>query len=192
MKRCWLSIMNSSRPQESPTLNLSVANYRFWSWHHMRRLTGEKVSSEEADSYTGSMSNLLHRTAGCYAMLSHYCCVADPCWYLETPMRRAFTDVVKAGQIGLVVLLLGSSWHEAPGLQIGCYGPSENTCQDYVNRLKQKLGPWSQSPLRDLSSIKCSRWSDSEWRNYPYRLWSLSSISAIGCHACSRNSSSRS
>ncbi len=95
---------------------------------------------QEADSYTGSMSNLLHRTAGCYAMLSHYCCVADPCWYLETPMRRAFTDVVKAGQIGLVVMLLGSSWHEAPGLQIGCYGPSDNTCQDYVTRLKQKLG----------------------------------------------------
>ena len=95
---------------------------------------------QEADAFTGSMAAILNRSAGCHAMLSHYCCVADPCWYLETPMRRAFADIVKAGQIGLVVMLLGSSWHETPGLQVSCYGPAPVVCEDYVSRLKLKLG----------------------------------------------------
>lgn len=99
---------------------------------------------QEAETFTGSMSALLHRTSGCHALLTTYCCVADPCFYLQTPMRRAFSDVVKAGQIGLVVMLLGTSWHEAPGLQITCHGPNDQTCEDYVNRLKQKLGPLEQ------------------------------------------------
>jgi hypothetical protein len=72
-------------------------------------------------------------------MFSNYCCVADPCWYLETPMRRAFGDIVKSGQIGLVIFLLGSSWHEAPGLQLACYGPSPHQCADYTSRLKNLL-----------------------------------------------------
>jgi len=95
---------------------------------------------QECDSFTGSMCALLNRTCGCHAMLSNYCCVADPCWYLQTPMRRAFTDVVTAGQIGLVVMLLGSSWHEAPGLQVTGYGPVASVYEDYVNRFKLKLG----------------------------------------------------
>jgi hypothetical protein len=95
---------------------------------------------QEADSFTGSIAALLNRTSGCHAMLSHYCSVADPCWYLETPMRRAFTDIVRAGQIGLVLLLLGTSWHEAPGLQASCYGPNAGVCDDYINRIRLKLG----------------------------------------------------
>jgi hypothetical protein len=94
----------------------------------------------EADSFTGSMAALLNRMSGCHAMLSYYCCVADPCWYLNTPMRRAFVDIVKAGQIGVVVMLLGSSWLEAPGLQLSSYGPSTTVCDEYVSRLKLKLG----------------------------------------------------
>jgi hypothetical protein len=93
----------------------------------------------EADAYTGSMAALLNRLSDCHAMVTNYCCVADPCWYLETPMRRAFADVVKAGQIGLVLFLLGSSWHEAPGLHLSCYGPSAYQCEDYAARLKNKL-----------------------------------------------------
>lgn len=106
---------------------------------------------QEAETFTGSMSALLNRTAGCHALLSYYCCVADPCWYLQTPMRRAFTDVVKAGQIGLVFMLLGSSWHEAPGLQITCQGPNPQVCQDYVNRLKLKLS--ALEPVATEASI---------------------------------------
>ncbi len=93
----------------------------------------------EPDAYTGSMSALLNRMSDCHALLTNYCCVADPCWYLETPMRRAFADIVKAGEIGLVLFLLGSSWHEAPGLQLSCYGPSAHQCQDYTTRLRNKL-----------------------------------------------------
>jgi hypothetical protein len=95
----------------------------------------------EPDAYTGSMAALLHRITDCHALFSNYCCVADPCWYLETPMRRAFGDIVKSGQIGMVVFLLGSSWHEAPGIQLSCYGPSPHQCEDYVTRLKNVLAP---------------------------------------------------
>jgi hypothetical protein len=95
----------------------------------------------EPDAYTGSMAALLHRITDCHALFSNYCCVADPCWYLETPMRRAFGDIVKSGQIGMVVFLLGSSWHEAPGIQLSCYGPSAHQCEDYATRLKNILAP---------------------------------------------------
>jgi hypothetical protein len=94
---------------------------------------------EEADAFTGSIAAMLNRTVKCHALLSSYCCVADPCFYLQTPMRRAFADIIKAGQIGLVIILLGSTWHEAPGLQLACYGPSVTTCEDYTARLKLKL-----------------------------------------------------
>ncbi|HEY9714078.1 MAG TPA: hypothetical protein V6C72_11445, partial [Chroococcales cyanobacterium] len=94
----------------------------------------------ECDSYTGSMSAILNRTSGCHSLISNYCCAADPCWYLETPVRRAFADIVKAGQVGLVVMLLGSSWHEAPGFQITGFGQSQQILDDYTVRLKQKLG----------------------------------------------------
>jgi nucleoside 2-deoxyribosyltransferase len=99
------------------------------------------LGGHEPDAYTGSMAALLHRITDCHALFSNYCCVADPCWYLETPMRRAFGDIVKSGQIGLVVFLLGSSWHEAPGIQLSCYGPSAHQCEDYTTRLKNILAP---------------------------------------------------
>lgn len=74
---------------------------------------------EEAEAFTGSMAAVLNKLSGCHSLLANYCCVADPCCYLETPMRRAFADIVKTGQVGLVVVLLGSSWHEAPAFQLG-------------------------------------------------------------------------
>jgi nucleoside 2-deoxyribosyltransferase len=94
----------------------------------------------EPDAYTGSLAALLHRLTDCHALFSNYCCVADPCWYLETPMRRALADIVKSGQIGLVLFLLGSSWHAAPGLAVSSYG-SSNQCKDYTEHLRNLLAP---------------------------------------------------
>jgi hypothetical protein len=95
---------------------------------------------QEADTFTGSMAAVLNRTAGCHSLLTFYCCVADPCWHLETPLRRALADIVKAGQIGLVVILLGTSWHETATLQLSAYGPKEQEREEYLTRLKLKLG----------------------------------------------------
>jgi hypothetical protein len=94
---------------------------------------------EEAEPFTGSMAAVLNKISGCYSLLSNYCCVADPCYYLETPLRRAFTDIIRTGQIGLVIMLAGASWHEAPGLQITGTSSEPELCQDYVSRLKNKL-----------------------------------------------------
>jgi hypothetical protein len=90
---------------------------------------------QEADAYTGTMAALLNRLCLNHSMLTCYCCVADPCWYLETPFRGALADIVKAGQVGLVLVLLGSFWHESPGLKIHADAQGE----DYANRLRAKL-----------------------------------------------------
>ncbi|MCA9805109.1 MAG: hypothetical protein KC777_24235 [Cyanobacteria bacterium HKST-UBA02] len=91
----------------------------------------------EQDSFTGSMASVANRMSGCHSLLSYYCCVADPCWYLDTPFRRALTDFVKTGKVGLTVLLLGSNWHEAPGLQVSYYGKKAGRV--YHKLLKEKL-----------------------------------------------------
>jgi hypothetical protein len=90
---------------------------------------------QESDAYTGSMAALLNRLTGCHALISNYCCVADPFFYLETPFCRALADIVKTGQIGLVLFLLGAPWHKAPGLQLDFHPLS----LDYASRLRLKL-----------------------------------------------------
>jgi len=92
----------------------------------------------EQESFTGSMSALLNRMTGCHTLMSNFCMVADPCWYLETPYRRVFSDIVKGGQVGLVVMLMGSTWQEAPGVQISAYG-EPSISEDYESRLKSRL-----------------------------------------------------
>ncbi len=64
------------------------------------------------------MAALLNRLSGSHTLIAHNCCVADPLSYSETPFCRAFADIVKAGQIGFVLLLLGTISKENPGLQI--------------------------------------------------------------------------
>jgi hypothetical protein len=96
---------------------------------------------QEADSFTGSMAAMLNRLSGCHTLSTNYCCVADPMSYLETPLCRALADIIKAGQIGFVLILLGSPWHELPGLQI--QGIDEKT-EDYISQLKLELLPLDQ------------------------------------------------
>jgi len=90
---------------------------------------------QEADAYTGSLAALLNHFSACHCLLTCHCCVADPYWHGETPFRRALADVVKAGDVGLVLMLLGLPWNESPGLQIYA-GPK---AQDYAKRLREKL-----------------------------------------------------
>lgn len=94
----------------------------------------------EPDSLTGAMAALLHRLSGAHVLVSSYCCVADPCWHLETPMVRALADIVKAGQMGLVVLLLGLPWHDSPGLHVSGQGLDEANVEDLSCRLRLRLG----------------------------------------------------
>jgi len=90
---------------------------------------------QEADVYTGSMAAVINRLSGGHALLGDYCAVADPMWHLQTPFRRAFTDLIKAGRVGFVLFLLGLSWHETPGLRIY----ASEGAEDYSSRLKLKL-----------------------------------------------------
>jgi len=92
---------------------------------------------QEADVFTGSMAALLCRLSGAHALIGNYCSVADPMWYLETPFRRVFADIVKTGRVGLVLFLLGSAWHESPGLRLY----ADPLAQDFAARLRLKLMP---------------------------------------------------
>lgn len=114
----------------------------------------------EQDSYTGSIASVLNRLTGCHSLISNYCSAADTCWYLETPFRRALTDVVTSGKIGMVVLLLGSTWQEAPGLQVSCYGRKESVLKRYQKQLSEKLSSLEKvipgsfdKPVRPLASF---------------------------------------
>jgi len=92
---------------------------------------------QEAESFTGSMAALLGRLSSSHALITNYCCVADPLSYRETPFCRALADIVKAGQIGFALVLLGAQWDESPGLQIQF--KDEKTEEEYANRLKLQL-----------------------------------------------------
>jgi hypothetical protein len=110
---------------ELPVLIVAPHSTAFW----------REGEFQEADAFTGSMAALLGRLSGAHSLLGNYCCVADPLWHLETPFRRAFADIVKAGKVGFVIFLLGCSWHESPGLHIYA-GESDN---DLASRLRLKL-----------------------------------------------------
>jgi hypothetical protein len=93
---------------------------------------------QEGDAFTGCMSALIHRFARAHALHTSYCSVADPCLHLETPMVRALADIVKTGRIGLVLMLLGSPWHESHGLTLETGGPP--AAGEFASRLRLTLG----------------------------------------------------
>jgi hypothetical protein len=95
---------------------------------------------QEADAFTGAAGSLVNKVARSHSLVSFYCCAADPCWHLDTPMRRAFADIVKTGQVGMVLLLLGATWHETRGLHVSGYGPDAQVAEDYASRLRMRLG----------------------------------------------------
>lgn len=95
----------------------------------------------EEDSFTGSLSSIINKASNAHAMISNYCAVADPCWYLETPFRRAVTDIVKTGKVGMVFIILGSGRREGPGIELAFHGPAHNqsNCSGYYHMLKNNL-----------------------------------------------------
>lgn len=116
----------------------------------------------EEDSFTGSLSSVINKASGAHAMISNYCAVADPCWYLETPFRRAVTDVVKTGKVGMVFIILGSNRREGPGIELSYHGPAQaqSNCVGYYSMLKNKLSSFEavhesvfDLPVKPLTSF---------------------------------------
>lgn len=94
---------------------------------------------QEPEAFTGCMAAGLNRMVRCHSLLSYYCSPFDPIGHLKTPMVRAIADVVKTGQVGLIVCLLGSPWHESPGLVVQACGPEGGPQEDYASHLRLKL-----------------------------------------------------
>jgi hypothetical protein len=114
----------------------------------------------EPDSFTGSLSSVINKSSDCHAMISNFCAVADPCWYLETPFRRAITDIVKTGKIGMVMIVLGSNNREAAGIQMAYHGTQSSVCNSYYHMLKNKLAAFEpvqetelDLPVRPLATF---------------------------------------
>ncbi|MBY0550680.1 MAG: nucleoside 2-deoxyribosyltransferase [Candidatus Obscuribacterales bacterium] len=104
---------------------------------------------KEADAYTGSLAASVNRTSLAHALVSSYCMAADPCCYTETPMIRTLAEVVKTGQIGLVVAVVGAAWHESHAFTIETYGTEGST---YATLLRERLS--------ELDEVGTSRDSD--------------------------------
>jgi len=94
---------------------------------------------QEPEAFTGCMAAGLQRDVRCHSLLSSYCSVADPVGDVRTPMMRAIGDICKAGQVGMIVVLLGASWHESPGLVVQAGGPEGGPQDDLARRLRLKL-----------------------------------------------------
>jgi hypothetical protein len=116
---------------ELPVLVLAPHATAFW----------REGEFHEQESFTGSMSVLLNRFTSCHTLHSNYCLAADTTWYLETPTRKAIAEIVKSAQIGMVIMLMGATWQEAPGIQLSHYSkPSTaDSGQIYYELLKGKL-----------------------------------------------------
>ncbi len=91
---------------------------------------------QEQEAYTGSLAALLSKLSRCHSLISSYCCVADPMHYWKTPLGRAFTDITKVGEVGMVVVLSGASWHDTPGLQLTVQGPEGSNYDDFAGRAR--------------------------------------------------------
>ena len=103
----------------------------------------------EPDFFTGAIAASLHRLARCHATIASYCSAADPCCYLQTPLVRTVADLVKSGQIGLVLLVLGLNWHEAAAVVLEHMGPDAGSTLELSNRLRLKMSALDQVVVRE-------------------------------------------
>jgi hypothetical protein len=94
---------------------------------------------QEPEAFTGCMAAGLNRLARCHSLMSYYCSPVDPVGHVRTPMSRAIGDICKAGQVGMILCILGSPWHESPGLVVQASGPAGGPQEDYASRLRLKL-----------------------------------------------------
>ncbi|MBX9685989.1 MAG: nucleoside 2-deoxyribosyltransferase [Candidatus Obscuribacterales bacterium] len=103
----------------------------------------------EPDFFTGAMASSLHRSTRCHSAVSTYCSPADPCFYTQTPLVRAVADIVKSGQVGLVLIVLGLNWHEASAVLLEGMGPDRVETEELLSRLRSKLSNLDQVGLRE-------------------------------------------
>jgi hypothetical protein len=91
---------------------------------------------QEPEMFTGCMGASLNQLWRCHSLISHYCSVADPILHLQSPMMRALSEFIKAGQVGLLIVLSGAPWHESPGISVESAGPGH---EEFASRLRLQL-----------------------------------------------------
>ena len=60
-----------------------------------------------SESYTGSLSVLLHKLTRCHSLISSYCSVIDPITYTNSPYANFVNQLIKKTNIKLILVLNG-------------------------------------------------------------------------------------
>jgi hypothetical protein len=94
---------------------------------------------QEPETFTGCLAASISRFCHSHALISCYCSVADPIMHIQSPLMRSLSEFVKAGQVGLIILLSGATWYESPGLAVECCGPKGGVQEDLASRLRLSL-----------------------------------------------------
>lgn len=96
---------------------------------------------ENGESYTGSISALLNKLTGCHSLISSYCLPVDPVSYLNSPIVKFTTDIIKKAEIKLVIFLHGfDSWNIPYDVNINSWqNKSLNGREEYVHLLTYLL-----------------------------------------------------
>ena len=92
------------------------------------------------ESYTGTMAVLLHKLTKCHALVSSYCVLADPVYYLNAPYVNFLSQLIKKVDIKLVLVLHGIEWNNPNELILTSWNKSSLINKtEYLNLLISML-----------------------------------------------------
>ena len=99
---------------------------------------GNLFSSE---SYTGTLAVLLHKLTGAHALISSYCMVADPVYYLMSPQTNFLNQIFSKMQFKFALVLRGiEDWNNENDLILTSWNKSSLINKaEYLNLLINML-----------------------------------------------------
>lgn len=93
-----------------------------------------------SESYTGTMAVLLHKLTSCHSLISSYCVLADPVYYLNSPFVNFLSQLIKKVNVKLVLVLHGAEWNNPNELILTSWNKSSLINKtEYLNLLISML-----------------------------------------------------
>lgn len=94
----------------------------------------------QSESYTGTLAVLLHKLTHCHSLISSYCVVADPVYYLNAPYVNFVSQLIKKINFKLVLVLHGLEWANPHELVLSSWNKSSLINKtEYLNLLISML-----------------------------------------------------
>ena len=92
------------------------------------------------ESYTGTLAVLLHKLTQCHSLITSYCVLADPVYYLNSPFVNFLSQLIKKIDIKLVLVLHGTTWNNPNELILTSWNKSSLINKtEYLNLLISML-----------------------------------------------------